>query len=81
LQHPPLKRPLAREYESINWQLIDTLRQLSVSEKNKRAFAAAAFALRQKQLLLKEAHPDWPAAQIEEEARRLVYGLVWEDKL
>jgi hypothetical protein len=81
LQHPVLERPLAREYESINWQLIDALRQLPVSEKNKRAFAAADFALRQKRLLLEEAYPDWSAAHIEEESRRLVYGVAWEDKL
>lgn len=79
LQYPRLQRPLAQTYESINWQLIDAIRQLPVSEKNKRAFAAADFAIRQKRLLLSEEHPDWPAAKIEQESRRLVYGVMQED--
>lgn len=74
LQHPPLPRPLASSYGAVNWQLIATLRQLPVPLKNERAFAAADFALRQKRLLLREAHPDWTATAIEKEARRLVYG-------
>jgi hypothetical protein len=78
LQYPALKRPSARQYEAINWLLIDRIRHLSVPEKNSRAFAAADFALRQKQLILAETHPDWTAEQIASEARRLVYGVAEE---
>jgi len=74
LQHPRLKRPPGAQYEAISWALIDALGDLSVSEKNQRAFAAADFALRQKQLILAESHPNWSEADIEAEARRLVYG-------
>jgi hypothetical protein len=79
LQHPPLKRPLPRKYESTNWQLVDAIRQLPVSEKNRRVFAAADFAFRQKCLLLREDRPNWSETEIEEEARRLVYGIAQED--
>jgi hypothetical protein len=75
LQYPSLQRPSSQHYEAVNWELIDAIRQLSVPEKNKRAFAAADFALRQKRLILAEEHPEWSAAEIEETARRLVYGL------
>lgn len=79
LQYPPLARPSSHSsYESISWELIEALRQLSVPEKNKRAFAAADFALRQKRLLLAEENPDWSAAKIDTEARRLVYGVTPE---
>ncbi|MBE2220788.1 MAG: hypothetical protein IAF02_04575 [Anaerolineae bacterium] len=78
LQHPSLERPLAPSYESINWQLIKAIRHLSVPEKNKRAFAATDFALRQKQLLLAEEHPDWSAPKVDETARHLVYGITQE---
>lgn len=74
LQHPPLERPSLPQYESISWGLIAAIRELSVAEKNRRAFAAADFALRQKKLLLAEEHRDWHDAEIEQEARRLVYG-------
>jgi hypothetical protein len=75
LQYPPLERPLTQPYEATNWTLIEQLRRLAVPQKNSRAFAAAAFALRQKQLILAESYPDWTARQIEREARRLVYGV------
>lgn len=78
LQHPPLARPSFRSNESISWELIEALRQLSIPEKNKRTFAAADFALRQKRLLLAEENPDWPAAKVDAEARRLVYGVAPE---
>jgi hypothetical protein len=45
-----------------------------VAEQNKRALAAAEFALRQKQLILAEEHPDWFDEEVDLEARRLVYG-------
>lgn len=75
LQYPPLTRPSSHPYEAVSWELIDALRQLSVPEKNRRAFAAADFALRQKCLLLAEEHPGWSAAKVDIEARRLVYGV------
>ena len=78
LQHPSLARPSPPPYEAVSWELVAALRQLSVPEKNKRAFAAADFALRQKRLLLAEEHPDWSAAQVDAEARRLVYGVAPE---
>ena len=48
-------------------------------EKNNRAFAAADFALRQKRLLLAAEHPDWSEADLDETARRLVYGVAQAD--
>lgn len=59
LKYPQLKRPSSPQYETISWELIDAIGDLSVAEKNKRAFAVADFALRQKKLLLREANPDW----------------------
>ncbi len=78
LQYPSLARPSPPPYEAVSWELVAALRQLSVPEKNRRAFAAADFALRQKRLLLAEEHPDWSAAQEDAEARRLVYGVTPE---
>jgi hypothetical protein len=75
LQYPPLKRPAQRQYEAVNWELIDQICRLSVPEKNKRAFAAADFALRQKKLILAEAHSEWSPEQVDEEGRRLVFGM------
>jgi DNA-binding transcriptional ArsR family regulator len=74
LQYPSLKRPSPRQYEAVNWDLIEAIRHLPVPEKNKRAFAAADFALRQKRLILTEEHPDWSAAEVEEDARRILFG-------
>jgi hypothetical protein len=74
LQHPCLQRPSPKTFETMSWPLINQIRQLSVPEKNKRAFAAANFALTQKRLILAEEHPDWTDKQIDQEARRLVYG-------
>ncbi len=74
LQYPPLERPSSPQYEATNWDLIAAIGQLSVAEKNRRAFAAADFALRQKKLLLAEEQPDWHDAKVEREARRLVFG-------
>lgn len=75
LQYPALERPVSTPYEAVNWTLIDHIRQLTVPQKNERSFAAADFALRQKKLLLAEAHPEWTAGQVDSEARRLVYGV------
>ncbi len=76
LQHPPLQRPSPRQYEAVNWELLAHIGQLSVPEKNKRAFAAADFALRQKKLILAETHPEWSPEQVANEARRLVFGVL-----
>jgi len=78
LQYPNLKRPLSLPYEAVNWQLVAAIGQLPVSEKNKRAFATADFALRQKRLILTGEQPDWLPAEVEEAARRLVYGVAEE---
>lgn len=75
LQHPPLKRSPTQQFGAIDWELIEKIRQLSVPEKNRRAFAAANFAIDQKRLILAEEHPDWPAEDVEREARRLVFGV------
>jgi hypothetical protein len=75
LQHPPLQRPSRQQYEAVNWEILAHIGQLSVSEKNKRAFAAADFALRQKRLILAESHPEWSPEQLTNEARRLVFGV------
>jgi len=76
LQYPPLERPSSPQYEFISWELIAAIGQLSVAEKNHRAFAAADFALRQKKLLLAEEQPDWSDSEVEQEARRQVFGEV-----
>jgi hypothetical protein len=73
-----LKQPSSPQYETVNWQLIQSLRQLSVPEKNKRAFAAADFALRQKKLILAEENPAWPPEKVANEARRQVFGISGE---
>jgi DNA-binding transcriptional ArsR family regulator len=78
LQHPCLKRPSSHQYEVVNWDLIEAMRHLPVPEKNKRAFAAADFALRQKRLILAEEHLNWSAAEVEEKARRTVFGVTQE---
>ncbi|MCB8963301.1 MAG: hypothetical protein H6651_23520 [Ardenticatenales bacterium] len=74
LQYPPLAAPPSPQYESINQELVAAVGALSVAEKNERAFAAADFALRQKRLLLAEQQPEFTAAEVENEARRLVFG-------
>jgi hypothetical protein len=74
LQYPPLERPPAQQYEAPSPELTEAIRRLSVTEKNERAFAAADFALRQKQLLLAEEHPNWSEEEVDLEARRLVFG-------
>ena len=78
LQHPALSRPSSQAYESVNWELIEAMRRLTVPEKSKRAFAAADFALRQKRLALAEEHPDWSARAVDEAARQSVYGVTQE---
>lgn len=74
LQHPQLKRLSTAQYEETNWDLVEAIGELSVAEKNKRAFAAAEFALRQKRLILAEAYPDWSDSEITQAARRQVFA-------
>ncbi|MCB8980605.1 MAG: hypothetical protein H6657_24610 [Ardenticatenaceae bacterium] len=74
LQHPPVERPSSSQYESISWELIEAIEALTVAEKNRRAFAAADFALRQKKMLLAEEQPDWSDTVVERAARGLVFG-------
>ena len=78
LQYPVLKRPSLPQFDATNWRLVQAMRNLSVPEKNKRAFSASAFALRQKRLILAEEHPEWSDAQIDKIARQLVYGIQQE---
>lgn len=79
LQHPPLERPrrgMARAHaqQAPGAAHLAAIREMSVAQKNRQAFSAAAFALRQKRLLLARAHPDRTEEQVDGEARRLVYG-------
>ena len=78
LQHPSLLRPLSPAYEAANWDLIDAIGNLSVPEKNERAFAAAEFALRQKRLILAAEHPDWPVEEVGKMARQIVFNRTQE---
>jgi hypothetical protein len=79
LAYPALSQLEPQKYESINWDLVERVRRLSVPEKNKQAFAAADFALKQKRLILAEEFPDWNTEQIEREARRQVFGVSAEE--
>lgn len=72
LQHPALERLPPKPAESIDWQQIVGLRAKSVPEKNQMAVDLIGFALKQKQLLLAEEHPDWPADRLAAEARQQV---------
>lgn len=59
LQYPVLERPPKKQFAATSQQLIERIRQLSIPEKNRQAFAAANFALTQKRLILREEKPDW----------------------
>jgi hypothetical protein len=74
LQYPPIAAETAPVREPIDAAHITGVRSLDVAEKNRQAFAAAAFALQQKRLILAREHPEWDAAQVNMTARRLVYG-------
>ncbi len=78
LQYPPLERSDPSEKEAIDWRAIDwrqvaALRDQPVNEKNQMASDLAAFALKQKQLLLAQEYSDWPADSVIAEARRQVF--------
>ena len=75
LQYPALHRPTQSAFETIDWTWVEHLRQLSGVEKNQIAFAAADLALRQRRLLLAKEHPDWTVTEVEQEARRQVFGV------
>lgn len=75
LAYPPLENAAAPRRSRIDEAWIARVRAMSVAEKNETAFAAAEFALNQKRLILREEQPDWPAEQIDREARRLVFGV------
>ncbi|MFW6184839.1 MAG: hypothetical protein ACOC8X_13650 [Chloroflexota bacterium] len=74
LQHPSLEMPASTWQEPVDWEHVSHIRAMSVPEKNRQAFAAAEFALRQKRLLLAREHPDWDDEQVDAAARRLVFG-------
>jgi hypothetical protein len=74
LQFPPLAQPASQPWEPVDAAHVVAVRSMSVPQKNRQAFAAAAFALQQKRLILAREHPEWDAAQVDTTARRLVYG-------
>jgi hypothetical protein len=75
LGHPRLEGRRRRRFEAINWDLVKQTRRWPVPEKNERAFAAADFALTQRRLILAEENPDWSADKVDQEARKVVFGL------
>jgi hypothetical protein len=75
LQYPPVETPQRENWSPKESSQTERIRQMTVPEKNEMAFGAADFALRQKRLILAEEQPDWPAEQVEREARRLVFGV------
>lgn len=74
LAFPPLRNPTSHPQQSIDTRHLAGVRTLTVVQKNRQAFAAAAFALQQKRLLLAREHPEWDEQQVDAGARRLVYG-------
>lgn len=74
LAFPPLEQAAAYARQPPDRSYLAGVRTMTVAQKNRQAFAAAAFALQQKRLLLAREHPQWPAEQVDAAARRLVYG-------
>lgn len=74
LQYPPIEQPSSRRLEPSNPRHLEGIRGMTVAQKNRQSFSAAAFALRQKRLLLAREHPEWDEVQVDAAARRLVYG-------
>lgn len=74
LQFPPLERGLSHSQEPTSARHLAGIRGMTVAQKNRQAFSAAAFALRQKRLLLARDHPEWSEEKVDAEARRIVYG-------
>lgn len=75
LQFPALVAPEARRFHGDDRAWVDHIRGMSVLQKLETAFAAADFALRQKQLILRDEQPEWTADRVEREARRQVFGV------
>lgn len=73
LQDPPLEKSVSKWHEPVNWLYVASIDALTPAQKLRRAFGSAGFALRQRRLLLREAHPEWAEAEIERQARRVVY--------
>lgn len=74
LAFPPLERPPSHPREAGSSRRLEGVRRMTVPQKNRQAFAAAAFALQQKRLLLARENPEWNAEEVDAAARRLVYG-------
>lgn len=74
LEFPPLAQQLAHPRQPVDATYVAAIRSMDVAQKNRQAFAAAAFALQQKRLLLAREHPEWDETKIDTAARRLVYG-------
>lgn len=74
LAFPSLEGPTSHPQEPIDSRYLAGVREMTVVQKNRQAFAAAAFALQQKRLLLAREHREWSAEEVDAAARRLVYG-------
>jgi hypothetical protein len=74
LQHPALERPSAHPQQEPNEAHLLAIRQMTVPEKNRQTFEAAAFALQQRRLILARENPHWTPSELDVAARRQVYG-------
>lgn len=74
LQFPPLERSTSHPREPVDSRHLAGVCRMTVAQKNRQTFAAAAFALQQKRLLLAREHPEWNEEHVDAVARRLVYG-------
>lgn len=74
LAFPPLEQATPYAQQPADSTYLAGVRTLTVAQKNRQAFAAAAFALQQKRMLLAREYPEWPVEQVDAAARRLVYG-------
>ena len=75
LAYPALDMPDSGFAEAADREWTTRIRAMGVPDKLAAAFAVADFALRQKRLILREEWPRWPAERVEQEARRLVFGV------
>jgi len=74
LAFPPLERGRSHAQQRIDSTHLAGIREMTIAQKNRQAFAAAAFALQQKRLLLAREHPERHSEEVDAAARRLVYG-------
>jgi hypothetical protein len=74
LQDPAFSQPRPPRQPRDDPDRLQAIRLMTTAQKNRLAFAAAAFALRQKRLILAEEHPDWSAEEVGLAARQLVFG-------